>query len=59
MKIIITLAAIAFLSGCSNKMALSSWNMGMSMIAPGSYYTAHNTGIEIKQRIQNVRTNTH
>lgn len=53
MKLIL-ITAIVLLTGCSSKMAVSTWNMTMAGIAPGSYYTAYNSGLQIKQEISNA-----
>lgn len=57
MKILVIIFAVLTLTGCSKTMALSTWNMGMANIAPGSYYTAYNSGREIILRIENVYNN--
>lgn len=51
MKKLIALAAVLFLSGCSStKLTTSSFNLGMSMVAPGSYSVAYSNGQQIFKR---------
>jgi uncharacterized lipoprotein YmbA len=52
MKTLIALTAALLLSGCSNpKLATSSFNLGMSMIAPGSYSVAYSSGKQIFKQV--------
>jgi len=55
MKILGIVLALAFLTGCSKSMAVSTWNMGMSIVAPGSYYTAYNSSRELIFQIEQLR----
>lgn len=59
-KAVIILITILVLFGCSSmqkqkhKTEISFFNLGMSMVAPGSYYVAHNTGQEIFKKADTV-----
>jgi len=55
MKILGIVLALAFLTGCSKTMAVSTWNAGMAFVAPGSYYTAYNSGKQIVQQMEQLR----
>jgi len=55
MKILGIVLALAFLTGCSKSMAVSTWNAGMAFVAPGSYYTAYNSSRELIFQIEQLR----
>lgn len=55
MKVLTVFLAVLFLSGCSStKLTVATFNLGMSMVAPGSYYVAYNTGQEISKKADTV-----
>jgi hypothetical protein len=53
MKILGVIFAALILSGCTKTMAVSTWNMGMSIVAPGSYSTAYNSSRDLILRMSN------
>jgi uncharacterized lipoprotein YmbA len=55
MKILTILIVALFLSGCSStKLTVASFNLGMSMVAPGSYSVAYSSGQQIFKRANNA-----